>query len=79
MPKPGRIAFQVPDPRDYAAAAIELIIGRRGLDDVEHLLAEGPHQLLGISRSHTPGHAVDPVPPPDHSRVSGRKYATAGG
>jgi hypothetical protein len=30
---------------------------RGGLDNVEHLIAEGPHQLLGINRPHTPDHA----------------------
>src|SRR5271169_2472783 len=27
------------------------------LDDVEHLLAEGAHELLGVDRSHAPDHA----------------------
>ena len=30
---------------------------RRRLDDVEHLLAEGPHQLLGVDRANAADHA----------------------
>jgi hypothetical protein len=30
---------------------------RGGLDYVEHLLAEGPYQLLGVNRPHPPDHA----------------------
>ena len=30
---------------------------RGGLDDVEHLLAKGAHELLGVNRANTPDHA----------------------